>query len=381
VRKDLGELFRWFHESERLAGRLLRLAAMGARSAAECTDRSVPLGRYWRTSPLVFSFDPRCQEEWGSQKYKGMPVAMVKSAWYDISLPESRPPPSTETKLSEEYMSGTHIGIIGHSASPGLGLTVELKRILSDISSSQAFRPLVLHHGYNGGSDDVAIAYVRELEGWHVESHPGRAADVAEASHILIAITQGGETAQSDVLTLANRAQASGRKIIRIRLVMSKVKASPKPAPKAPGTAKPKPAIPKQRAIPASRPAPSAIWAREHGQADLRSGQVCAKYRVFRARHNLPDDKNSLQLWNVYHSVTRSALPQKPPKAKRDAPKKRPKVTGRAFLVTGTAPGTPQRRSAGLSKPILPTNSMTAVPLTDRTAELLRRVNPPLEND
>jgi hypothetical protein len=30
-----------------LRGRLLRLAAMRARSSAECTDRSVPLGR-WR---------------------------------------------------------------------------------------------------------------------------------------------------------------------------------------------------------------------------------------------------------------------------------------------------------------------------------------------
>src|SRR5579872_5811522 len=44
-----------------LRGRLLRLAAIWARSAAECSDRSVPLGRYWGSSPLVFSFDPRCQ--------------------------------------------------------------------------------------------------------------------------------------------------------------------------------------------------------------------------------------------------------------------------------------------------------------------------------
>ena len=44
-----------------LRGRPLRLAAMRARSAAEWTDRSVPLGRYWRSSPMVFSFEPRCQ--------------------------------------------------------------------------------------------------------------------------------------------------------------------------------------------------------------------------------------------------------------------------------------------------------------------------------
>ena len=33
----------------------MRLAAMRARSSAEWADRSVPLGRYWRSSPLVFS--------------------------------------------------------------------------------------------------------------------------------------------------------------------------------------------------------------------------------------------------------------------------------------------------------------------------------------
>ena len=32
---------------------------MWARSPAECTDRPVPLGRYWRSNPLMFSFDPR----------------------------------------------------------------------------------------------------------------------------------------------------------------------------------------------------------------------------------------------------------------------------------------------------------------------------------
>ena len=37
-------------------------------SCAEWTDRSAPLGRYWRSRPLVFSFDPRCQGLCGSQK-------------------------------------------------------------------------------------------------------------------------------------------------------------------------------------------------------------------------------------------------------------------------------------------------------------------------
>ncbi|RGC65523.1 Integrase core domain protein [Micromonospora sp. MW-13] len=49
-------------------GRLLRAAAMASRSFTECRDRSVPLGKYWRSSPLVFSFVPRCQGLCGSQK-------------------------------------------------------------------------------------------------------------------------------------------------------------------------------------------------------------------------------------------------------------------------------------------------------------------------
>src|SRR4030095_2587559 len=72
-----------------LRGRLLRLRAMRARSAAECTDRSVPLGRYWRSRPLVFSFDPRCQGLCGSQKYTWTFVAMVSArcAALCITLP------------------------------------------------------------------------------------------------------------------------------------------------------------------------------------------------------------------------------------------------------------------------------------------------------
>jgi hypothetical protein len=29
-----------------------------------CTDRSVALGKYWRSSPLVFSLDPRFGQNW-----------------------------------------------------------------------------------------------------------------------------------------------------------------------------------------------------------------------------------------------------------------------------------------------------------------------------
>ncbi len=46
----------------------LSWAATASRSAWECTDRSVPLGKYWRSSPLVFSLLPRCHGQCGSQK-------------------------------------------------------------------------------------------------------------------------------------------------------------------------------------------------------------------------------------------------------------------------------------------------------------------------
>ena len=49
-------------------GRSLRLRAMRARSLALRIERSVPFGMYWRRRPLVFSFEPRCQGLWGSQK-------------------------------------------------------------------------------------------------------------------------------------------------------------------------------------------------------------------------------------------------------------------------------------------------------------------------
>ena len=42
--------------------------AMASRAAWSNRPRSVPLGRYWRSSPLVFSLVPRCQGLRGSQK-------------------------------------------------------------------------------------------------------------------------------------------------------------------------------------------------------------------------------------------------------------------------------------------------------------------------
>jgi hypothetical protein len=60
-RKNLGELLRWLHISERLAGAVIEALAMRLRSPLVRSDRSVPFGMYWRKSPLVFSFEPRCQ--------------------------------------------------------------------------------------------------------------------------------------------------------------------------------------------------------------------------------------------------------------------------------------------------------------------------------
>jgi transposase InsO family protein len=47
-------------QSRVFRGRALRVAAMAASVSALCTLRSVPFGKYWRSSPLVFSLEPRC---------------------------------------------------------------------------------------------------------------------------------------------------------------------------------------------------------------------------------------------------------------------------------------------------------------------------------
>src|SRR5665811_1961662 len=46
----------------------LSSVATSSSRAGEWTDRSVPLGKYWRNNPFVFSLDPRCHGECGSQK-------------------------------------------------------------------------------------------------------------------------------------------------------------------------------------------------------------------------------------------------------------------------------------------------------------------------
>ena len=57
-----------FLNASRLRGRSLSSWATHSRSSLLCTPRSVPLGKYCRSRPLVFSFVPRCQGECGSQK-------------------------------------------------------------------------------------------------------------------------------------------------------------------------------------------------------------------------------------------------------------------------------------------------------------------------
>jgi HTH-like domain/Integrase core domain len=51
-----------------LRGLLLSVSATASISSAFQRDRSVPLGKYWRSSPLVFSLVPRCQGLCGSAK-------------------------------------------------------------------------------------------------------------------------------------------------------------------------------------------------------------------------------------------------------------------------------------------------------------------------
>ena len=55
-------------QSSVLRGLWLRAAATAAISSALCMLRSVPFGKYWRKSPLVFSLVARCHGLCGSQK-------------------------------------------------------------------------------------------------------------------------------------------------------------------------------------------------------------------------------------------------------------------------------------------------------------------------
>jgi len=73
-----------------LRGQSLSSAATAASRSGPCTPRSVPLGKYWRSSPLVFSLVGRCQGECGSQKNTGMPSASAIWPCSAISFPWSQ---------------------------------------------------------------------------------------------------------------------------------------------------------------------------------------------------------------------------------------------------------------------------------------------------
>jgi putative transposase len=51
-----------------LRGCVLSVSATASRSFREWREKSVPLGKYWRSRPFVFSLVPRCHGLCGSQK-------------------------------------------------------------------------------------------------------------------------------------------------------------------------------------------------------------------------------------------------------------------------------------------------------------------------
>src|SRR5215471_1935858 len=63
---DMADISNWSSASAGVCqasvfrGLVLRAAATAAMSSAVCMLRSVPFGKYWRSSPLVFSLVPRC---------------------------------------------------------------------------------------------------------------------------------------------------------------------------------------------------------------------------------------------------------------------------------------------------------------------------------
>ena len=64
-----------------LRGLLLSVAATASMSSALQRERSVPFGKYWRKSPLVFSLVARCHGLCGSAKKTGMPVSTLKGVY------------------------------------------------------------------------------------------------------------------------------------------------------------------------------------------------------------------------------------------------------------------------------------------------------------
>jgi hypothetical protein len=71
-------------------GRPFNSAATRSSCRCVCPDKSVPLGKYWRMRPLLFSLLARSQGLRGSQKYILTPVSTVKRRCSPISLPRSQ---------------------------------------------------------------------------------------------------------------------------------------------------------------------------------------------------------------------------------------------------------------------------------------------------
>jgi len=72
-------------------------------------DRSVPLGKYWRSRPLLFSFDPRCQGEAGSGEEDGDPGdrrEFVVAAHLAALIPGQRP-----SRASQKAREGVDEGV------------------------------------------------------------------------------------------------------------------------------------------------------------------------------------------------------------------------------------------------------------------------------
>lgn len=65
--------------AERFAWAAVEFGGDGGQVLRVRTDRSVLLGKYCRSRPFVFSFEPRCQGLAGSQKETGTSVAIVNS--------------------------------------------------------------------------------------------------------------------------------------------------------------------------------------------------------------------------------------------------------------------------------------------------------------
>ena len=59
-------VLRWFQISESLAGAVVEQGRI-RRDPWHCGSEVSSFGRNWQSSPLVFSFDPRCQGLWESQ--------------------------------------------------------------------------------------------------------------------------------------------------------------------------------------------------------------------------------------------------------------------------------------------------------------------------